>query len=81
MQDQLHGFATNYIYAVPAAMALTALWLHFQKTRMKTHKTLIDTKFITRNSIFAGLVAFMLVYLGKPLPLLEESINVSPANF
>lgn len=81
MQEQLHAFATSYIYAVPAAMLLTAAWLQFQKSRMKAHKTLIDSKFITRNTVFAGVVAFLLLYFGRPLPLLEESINVSPADF
>ncbi len=81
MQDQLHSFATNYMYAVPAVMVLTAAWLHFQKTRMKAHKTLIDTKFMTRNALFAGVLAFLLIYLGRPLPSLEESINVLPADF
>ena len=81
MQDQLHAFASSYIYAVPATMLLTAIWFHFQKSRMKTHKSLIDNKFITKNSVFVGCLAFVLLYLGRPLPLLEESINVSPADF
>lgn len=81
MQDQLHAFATNYMYAVPATVVLTAAWLHLQKTRMKVHKNLIDNKFITRNAIFAGIIAFLLLYFGRPLPLLEESINVLPADF
>lgn len=83
MIDQLNTFATNYAYAVPSAILLTVFWLYFQKQRVRTASKMIsiDTPFIVRNSVFVGLLVFAVVYFGKPLPALEESMYVSPADF
>lgn len=83
MNEQVHALATNYLYAVPAVMVLTYVWLWLQKNRIKhTAKHIIfDGKYMLRNVLFFGAVAFLLLYLGKPLPGLEESIIVSPAPF
>lgn len=83
MNEQIHGFATNYFYAVPAVMALTYIWLWWQKGQAKhsAKHILFDNKYMIRNVIFFGAVAALLMYLGRPLPGLEESIIVSQAPF
>ena len=83
MNEQLHTFATSYFYAVPTAIALMALFLYFQKSKIKnvSKNTILSTGFILRNAIFVGVLTFALIYFGKPLPGLEESIIVKPADF
>jgi hypothetical protein len=83
MNEQVHTFATSYLYAVPAVMLLTYLWLWWQKSQVRhTAKHIIfDNKFFLRNTVFFGAITMLLLYLGRPLPGLEESIIVSQAPF
>lgn len=64
-------------------MIVTAIFLYFQKSKIKNSakNNIITNSFILRNVAFVGIVAFALIYFGKPLPSLEESIIVKPADF
>jgi len=80
--DQLQEFGKNYMYVIPASVLLTMLFLHWQKYTLKNqHVKLLDSTFILRNSLFVGLIAFIIVYLNKPLPRFEDSLYVNPADF
>ena len=83
MNEQIHAIATNFLYAVPITMLITGIFLQVQKTKLKNpaKNTILNNSFIFRNSLFVGLLTFVILYLGKPLPGLEESIIVSPADF
>lgn len=83
MNEQVHAIATNYLYMVPIAMAVTALWLKLQKSRVKNpaKNVILDNGFFLRNVLFVGTLVFLIMYLGKPLPGFEESIIVRPADF
>jgi type IV secretory pathway TrbL component len=82
MNEQLHYFSTNYHLAVPATVFLTMGFLYWQKRTIKNKNTdIIDSTFILRNSLFVGVVALFLIYFNKPLPSLEESLLVTPAEF
>lgn len=80
--EKVHAFATNSLYSVPTIILLTGLFLYWQKSQLKReHKHVIDNVFIIRNSVFVGLLVFMLLQCSKQLPSFEESIYVAPADF
>jgi len=83
MNEQMHDFATNYVVAIPIAMVLTGLWLMFQKSKIKNSakNQIMNNSFVMRNVFFVGILVFLIMYLGRPLPGLEESIIVRPADF
>jgi hypothetical protein len=83
MSEQLHSFASNYLYAVPAVMVIAWFWFVFEKSRIRhtAKNTILNNAFLIRNVVFIGAIAFLLILLNKPLPGLEESIIVSPADF
>lgn len=83
MNEQLHSIASNYFYAVPLTMAIAALWFKFEKSRVKhgAKHVIMDNSFFMRNIGFVGALAFLLILLNKPLPGLEESLIVTPADF
>jgi hypothetical protein len=83
MNEQLHSIASNYLYAVPLAMLISALWFTFEKSKVKHNAkhVIMDNSFFMRNIVFIGVLSFILIFLNKPLPGLEESIIVSPADF
>ena len=85
MNEQLHSFASNYIIAIPVVLLATFIWLHFEKKRAakssKSAKSYFDSSYVTRNMMFVAVLAFLLILLNKPLPGLEESIIVTPADF
>lgn len=85
MNEQLHSLASNYLFAIPIVLLLTYVWLRFEKSRAakssKSAKSYFDNAFIMRHALFVAALAFLLIMLNKPLPGLEESIIVSPADF
>ena len=83
MFEQLHGFATNWIYMVPFMMLCVAAWLKFEKSQKSnpSKSSVLNNQFILRNSLLAGFITFLIMYFGRPLPSLDESIIVSPADF
>ena len=83
MNEQLHHFAGNYILVIPVALILTAIWFKIEKNRCKhsSKNAILNNTFLYRLLGFVGLLTFALVYLNKPLPGLEESIIVRPADF
>jgi uncharacterized membrane protein len=80
MNENIHYIASNYIYIVPFSILLTMAFLQWQKQVGKKNQ-IVDSTFIIRNALFVGLLVFVIVYLNKPLPSLEESLFVSPADF
>lgn len=82
MNDKIQAIASNYLYVIPIVMLLFAVVFRAQKVKGKNGKTpSVDNAFILRNSVFAGVVAAFLLYFNKPLPGLEDTIDVRPANF
>lgn len=83
MNEQLHNFASNYVYIIPFVALLTFLWFKMEKSKTKnTAKyAILNNGFLSRLLAFVTIITFTLVYLNKPLPGLEESIIVSPADF
>ncbi len=82
MSDQVQAIASNYLYVVPIVMVLTGLWLIIQKRKIKNNakNAIMDNGFLVRNVLFVGLITFLVMYLGKPIPY-EDSILVRPADF
>jgi hypothetical protein len=82
-REDLHSYATNPVLMVPLVIGITFLFLHFQKMKLKNpgKNAILDQSFMIRNALFVGAIAGALVYFGRPLPGLEESIIVSPADF
>ena len=83
MSEQLHNFASNYLFVIPAALVLTAIWFKMEKSKTKSpyKNTILNNAFLYRLLGFVAVLTFALVYANKPLPGLEESIIVSPADF
>ena len=83
MNEQVHNFASNYLYVIPFAVAMTFIWYKIEKNKCKStaKHTILNNSFLTRLLGFVAILTFALVYANKPLPGLEESIIVSPADF
>ena len=81
--EKIHSVATNIAFIVPITMAITAGWLIFQKSKIQhsAKNIVMNNSYLMRNVAFVGVVTLLLVYFNKPLPSLEESINVRPADF
>lgn len=83
MNEQLHSLASNYAYVIPAALVLTFLFYKFEqsKHRHPSKNVILNQGLLYRLLGFVAILSFALVYLNKPLPSLEETINVAPADF
>lgn len=79
ISTQIHAVVTNWMFAVPIAMVLTAMWLMFLKQKEKG--TRLSNNFILKNCVFVGALVAAIVILGKPLPPLEDRLFVGPADF
>lgn len=81
MNDKLHVIFSNPVYAVPIAAALNACFLMWQKSQLKKGKEHLNSSFILRNSIFVGLLTFVVIYFGQNIGDQEEYLRVGPASF
>ena len=79
LQTQIHTLVTKWMFAVPIAMVLTAMWLMFLKQKEKG--TRMSNNFILKNCVFVGALVAAIVLLGRPLPPLEDKLYVGPADF
>jgi ABC-type uncharacterized transport system permease subunit len=81
MNEKLHVVFSNPVYAVPIAAALNACFLMWQKSQLKKDRKQLDQSFIIRNSIFVGLLTFVIIYFGQNIGDQEEYLRVGPASF
>ncbi len=78
--DQLRIVTGNYFFMVPVTVLIVYLVLRAQK-QSNGKNVVLDDSALWKNSVFVGLLMGVVLYLNKPLPGLEDSINVRPANF
>ena len=83
MSEQLQSLASNYFYVIPFALLLTFVWHKIEKTKNKhpSKNSVLNQNHLYRLMGFIAVLTFTIVYANKPLPKLEESIIVSPADF
>ena len=83
MNEQLHNFASNYVYVIPLVLVLTFAYFKFEQSnhRHPSKNAVLNQGCLYRLLGFIAILTFALVYLNKPLPSLEETINVAPADF
>jgi hypothetical protein len=83
MDEQLNKFASNYLIIIPIALILTFVFYNFERTRHNhpSKNAVFNQGFLYRLLTFVAILTFGLVYANKPLPGLEETINVAPADF
>jgi hypothetical protein len=79
MNDQIHTFVTNPAIAACIVGVLLAGWFKYQHKKSKV--VALDNTFIMRNVLFVSVLVAGIVYFGQPLPPLEESMFVAPADF
>ena len=82
MNDQINAIAVNALYVVPFVVLLNFISLKIQKSAIKNNSknVILNTGFIVKNSLFVGLIVFLVMYLGAPLPF-DDNILVRPADF
>lgn len=79
--DFINMVASDYRYAVPAAITMTLLFFYLQRSSgngVEEKKRVIDKGFMIQNALFVGLLVGLFMYFGKNSRL-EDSIVVRPA--
>jgi undecaprenyl pyrophosphate phosphatase UppP len=76
-------YLTNIFTSVPTSVMVTTvimfIWMFIQQKRDKQSK--ITTNMVVRNSIFVGLMTGLAVYYATVSRIVDEQIDIGPANF
>lgn len=82
MNENLHMLLSNPVYCVPLAALANAGFLFFQKKQLKNsnQKAVFSQTFLIRNSLFVGLLVFLVIHFNTTLPY-DDLMHVGPSPF